>query len=135
MEKKNIHHLNRKDNKKVKGEKREAQKNKVPKAVKKRKKINGQSSQDKVEERELNQLDSHRDEATPPNKETALPVQKTGVTKQPPPPPPSNPLHNIPKDSEIYVAKRNEALRNYEILVELEKRLSPVFSKRPYVNN
>ncbi|KAL5738886.1 hypothetical protein ACOSQ2_028066 [Xanthoceras sorbifolium] len=60
MEKKNIHHLNRKDNKKVKGEKREAQKNKVPKAVKKRKKINGQSSQDKVEERELNQLDSHR---------------------------------------------------------------------------
>ncbi|KAL5738885.1 hypothetical protein ACOSQ2_028065 [Xanthoceras sorbifolium] len=35
------------------------------------------------------------DEATPPNKETALPVQKTCVTKQPPPPPPSMFYYNF----------------------------------------
>ncbi|WCJ32497.1 hypothetical protein M5689_013917 [Euphorbia peplus] len=42
----------------------------------------------------------------------------------------SNPLNNIPKDSDLYAAKRNEAVRKYEILVELEKKLSPHFSKR-----
>ncbi|KAM7273281.1 hypothetical protein ACFE04_027945 [Oxalis oulophora] len=39
-----------------------------------------------------------------------------------------NPLNNLPKDSDLYVAKRNEALRKYEILLALEKKLSPTFS-------
>lgn len=69
------------------------------------------------------------------NKETSLTVQKSVVPKQlAPPPPPSNPLSLIPKDSDLYVSKRNEALRKYEILVELEKKLSPIFSKRPDVD-
>ncbi|XP_065863060.1 uncharacterized protein [Euphorbia lathyris] len=44
-------------------------------------------------------------------------------------PVPSNLLNNIPKDSDLYASKRNEALRKYEILVELEKKLFPHFSK------
>ncbi|KAK9203333.1 hypothetical protein WN943_013587 [Citrus x changshan-huyou] len=54
--------------------------------------------------------------AAPLNKETSLTVQKNVVPKQPAPPPPSNPLSLIPKDSDLYVSKRNEALRKYEIL-------------------
>lgn len=46
---------------------------------------------------------------------------------------PSNPLNNIPKDSDLYFAKRNEALQKYHILLELEKKLSPHFSKRQAV--
>ncbi|ESR53355.1 hypothetical protein CICLE_v10018838mg [Citrus x clementina] len=72
--------------------------------------------------------------AAPLNKETSLTVQKNVVPKQPAPPPPSNPLSLIPKDSDLYVSKRNEALRKYEILVELERKLSPIFTKRQDVN-
>ncbi|XP_021685378.2 uncharacterized protein LOC110668457 isoform X1 [Hevea brasiliensis] len=42
---------------------------------------------------------------------------------------PSNLSNNIPKDSDLYLAKRNEALQKYQILLELEKKLSPHFSK------
>ncbi|KAK4773312.1 hypothetical protein SAY87_028331 [Trapa incisa] len=42
---------------------------------------------------------------------------------------PYNPLSNIPKDSELYVAKQNEATRKYEILVALEKQLLTLFPK------
>ncbi|KAL1566292.1 hypothetical protein AAHA92_01920 [Salvia divinorum] len=41
-----------------------------------------------------------------------------------------NNLSNIPKDSELYKAKRSEALRKYEILIELEKQLMPLFGKQ-----
>lgn len=41
-----------------------------------------------------------------------------------------NNLSNIPKDSELYKAKRSEALRKYEILIELEKQLIPMFGKQ-----
>lgn len=47
---------------------------------------------------------------------------------------PSNPLNNIPRDSELYVAKRNEAFQKYEILVALEKQLSTLFPKPQVVN-
>ncbi|CAN1802390.1 hypothetical protein LINPERHAP1_LOCUS23357 [Linum perenne] len=39
-------------------------------------------------------------------------------------------LMKIPKDSDLYTAKRKEALQKYEILLELEKKLMPHFSKR-----
>ncbi|XP_011044149.1 PREDICTED: uncharacterized protein LOC105139425 [Populus euphratica] len=62
-------------------------------------------------------------------------VQKNVEVKELTPVPMFNPLNNIPKDSELYVAKRNEALQKYEILLELEKKLSPHFSKREAVNH
>lgn len=62
-----------------------------------------------------------------PSKETALRVHKDIV--KPTVTNSSNPLSNIPKDSDLYITKRNEALRKYEILVELEKKLAPVFSR------
>ncbi|XVF54687.1 hypothetical protein PTKIN_Ptkin05aG0200800 [Pterospermum kingtungense] len=65
----------------------------------------------------------------PPNKETALKVQKDDVAKRTAPVL-NNPLNNLPKDSDVYKAKRSEALRKYEILLELEKKLSPVFSRK-----
>ncbi|KAB2015026.1 hypothetical protein ERO13_D09G247400v2 [Gossypium hirsutum] len=65
----------------------------------------------------------------PLNKESVLKVRKDVVAKKPAPVP-NNPLNNIPKDSDLYIAKRNEALRKYEILLELEKKLSPVFSRK-----
>ncbi|XP_073146974.1 uncharacterized protein [Henckelia pumila] len=37
----------------------------------------------------------------------------------------------IPKGSEMYRAKQSEASRKYEILVELEKQLIPLFGKTP----
>ncbi|EPS72047.1 hypothetical protein M569_02711, partial [Genlisea aurea] len=40
-----------------------------------------------------------------------------------------NNLSSIPKDTELYKAKHAEALRKYEILVELEKQLLPLFGK------
>ncbi|KAF8010531.1 hypothetical protein BT93_J1230 [Corymbia citriodora subsp. variegata] len=46
----------------------------------------------------------------------------------------SNPLNNIPRDSELYVAKRNEAFQKYEILVALEKQLLTLFPKPQVVN-
>ncbi|CAL1389113.1 unnamed protein product [Linum trigynum] len=52
--------------------------------------------------------------------------------KEPPAPPAtiSKQLISIPKDSDLYAAKRNEAVQKYEILLELEKKLMPHFSKR-----
>ncbi|CAI0446465.1 unnamed protein product [Linum tenue] len=52
--------------------------------------------------------------------------------KEPPAPPAtiSKQLISIPKDSDLYAAKRNEAVQKYEILLELEKKLTPHFSKR-----
>ncbi|XP_074316539.1 uncharacterized protein LOC141652833 [Silene latifolia] len=41
----------------------------------------------------------------------------------------ANPLTNVPKDSNLYRVKREEALCKYEILVELEKKLSAVISE------
>ncbi|KAK9684300.1 hypothetical protein RND81_10G200400 [Saponaria officinalis] len=40
----------------------------------------------------------------------------------------ANPLMNIPKDSDLYRVKREEAVRKYEILVDLEKKLSGMIS-------
>ncbi|GMN56637.1 hypothetical protein TIFTF001_025770 [Ficus carica] len=37
---------------------------------------------------------------------------------------------NIPKDSDVYLAKRKEAFQKYEILVELEELLSPSFMRQ-----
>ncbi|XP_030542270.1 uncharacterized protein LOC115749547 [Rhodamnia argentea] len=47
---------------------------------------------------------------------------------------PSNPLNNIPRDSDLYVAKQNEAFQKYEILVALEKQLSALFPKPQVIN-
>ncbi|KAL3622538.1 hypothetical protein CASFOL_033949 [Castilleja foliolosa] len=44
--------------------------------------------------------------------------------------PNGNNVSSMPKDSELYKAKRSEALRKYEILVEFEKHLIPLFGKR-----
>ncbi|XP_061371812.1 uncharacterized protein LOC133314352 [Gastrolobium bilobum] len=68
-----------------------------------------------------------------PDKDTSLKVQKDVVMKHPAPLPCSS-ANNLPKDSDLFVAKRNEAYRKYEILLELEKLLSPVFSKQPSIN-
>lgn len=63
------------------------------------------------------------------NKDNPLIIHKDVVTKQPATLP-SNHFSYLPKDSDAYVAKRNEALRKYEILVELEKKLNPLFSRQ-----
>ncbi|PSR89454.1 RING finger protein, partial [Actinidia chinensis var. chinensis] len=68
------------------------------------------------------------------NKTNSVRVQKTGTTKLPVPLPCTT-LNNLPKDSDIYIAKRNEAYHKYEILVELEKQLSTLFPKRENLNN
>lgn len=39
-------------------------------------------------------------------------------------------LINVPQDSDLFVMKRKEALEKFQILVELEKLLSPTFLKR-----
>ncbi|TYI52013.1 hypothetical protein E1A91_D12G216200v1 [Gossypium mustelinum] len=49
----------------------------------------------------------------PSNNGTTLKVQKDVAKK--PAALLSNPLNNIPKDSDLYISKRNEALRKYEI--------------------
>ncbi|CAN1802389.1 hypothetical protein LINPERHAP1_LOCUS23357 [Linum perenne] len=49
------------------------------------------------------------------------PLPSSSISKQ---------LMKIPKDSDLYTAKRKEALQKYEILLELEKKLMPHFSKR-----
>ncbi|KAG5230323.1 ribonucleoside-diphosphate reductase [Salix suchowensis] len=61
--------------------------------------------------------------------------QKNVGVKELAPVPTINPLNNIPKDSELYVSKRNEALQKYEILLELEKKLTPYFSKHQALKN
>ncbi|EXB98020.1 hypothetical protein L484_005509 [Morus notabilis] len=60
-------------------------------------------------------------------KPASLKVNKDVVMKQPAVLPSLviSPAANIPKDSDVYLAKRKEALQKYEILVELEKLLSP----------
>ncbi|XP_028765162.1 uncharacterized protein LOC114723436 isoform X1 [Neltuma alba] len=63
-----------------------------------------------------------------PDKDASLKVQKDVPMKHSAPLPCSS-LNNIPKDSDLYITKRNEAYRKYEILVELEKLLSPTISK------
>ncbi|XP_074344554.1 uncharacterized protein LOC141683699 isoform X3 [Apium graveolens] len=45
-----------------------------------------------------------------------------------------NTMNNIPTDSDLYVAKRSEALHKYEILVDLEKQLSTLFPKPQLLN-
>ncbi|KAG6633354.1 uncharacterized protein LOC122289867 [Carya illinoinensis] len=62
------------------------------------------------------------------NKDTSLKVRRTVVMKQPTVLPYSTPS-DLPKDGDVYLMKRKEAYRKYEILVELEKLLSPIFSK------
>ncbi|EEF42195.1 uncharacterized protein LOC8287019 isoform X2 [Ricinus communis] len=64
----------------------------------------------------------HTEKPTSPNAHKIVDVKEPASI-------PSNPLNNIPKDSDLYLAKRNEALRKFEILLELEKTLSPHFSK------
>ncbi|VVB10916.1 unnamed protein product [Arabis nemorensis] len=46
----------------------------------------------------------------------------------------ADPMSNIPKDSDLYRTKQKEAKRRFEILVELEKRLAPHFSRPRIVN-
>ncbi|CAJ1975049.1 unnamed protein product [Sphenostylis stenocarpa] len=67
-----------------------------------------------------------------PDKDSSLKVQKDMVMKHPAPLPSSS-VSNLPKDSDLFLAKKNEAYRKYEILVELEKLLSPSFSKQPSI--
>ncbi|GER49982.1 N-acetyl-gamma-glutamyl-phosphate reductase [Striga asiatica] len=43
--------------------------------------------------------------------------------------PNGNNMNSIPKDSELYKAKRVEAQHKYEILLEFEKQLLPLFGK------
>ncbi|GAB4845728.1 hypothetical protein Ancab_039131 [Ancistrocladus abbreviatus] len=64
-----------------------------------------------------------------PSREICLQVQNIEVLKLTVPVP-SNSLSNLPKDSDLYQAKRNEALRKYEILVELEKQLATIVPKQ-----
>ncbi|KAL6996964.1 hypothetical protein U1Q18_007087 [Sarracenia purpurea var. burkii] len=70
----------------------------------------------------------------PTNKLNSVRVPKTGTTKIPVPLPCST-LNNLPKDSGMYLAKRNEAFGKYKILVELEKQLSAFFPKRENLDN
>ncbi|KAF1871044.1 hypothetical protein Lal_00020778 [Lupinus albus] len=67
-----------------------------------------------------------------PVKDTSLKAQKDVMEHRAPIP--SRSVNKLPKDSDLYLAKRNEAYRKYQILVELEKRLCPVFSKEPKTN-
>uniref|UniRef100_A0A1J3IVG4 Uncharacterized protein n=1 Tax=Noccaea caerulescens TaxID=107243 RepID=A0A1J3IVG4_NOCCA len=46
----------------------------------------------------------------------------------------ADPMSNMPKDSDLYHTKQKEAKRRFEILVELEKKLAPHFS-RPRIAN
>ncbi|KAI4343615.1 hypothetical protein L6164_010946 [Bauhinia variegata] len=62
-----------------------------------------------------------------------LKVQKDVVMKHPAQLSSSS-LSNLPKDSELFHTKRTEAYRKYEILLELEKLLSPLFPKRSNAN-
>ncbi|PQQ17388.1 uncharacterized protein Pyn_06720 [Prunus yedoensis var. nudiflora] len=69
-----------------------------------------------------------------PDTPAPLKVHKDVLMKQPAqlPSPLSvcNSLINVPKDSDVYLTKRKEALQKYEILAELEKLLAPTFLKR-----
>jgi len=63
------------------------------------------------------------------NKETSLKVRRTVIMKQPEELQ-SNAIINLPKDGDAFLTKRKEAYLKYEILVELEKLLSPIFPKQ-----
>ncbi|KAM7480153.1 hypothetical protein LguiA_028366 [Lonicera macranthoides] len=65
------------------------------------------------------------------NKTNSVKVHKTGGTKLVPLQ--CSNMNNLPTDSEMYMAKRNEAFRKYEILVEMEEQLSTLFAKREEV--
>ncbi|XP_071689871.1 uncharacterized protein [Rutidosis leptorrhynchoides] len=54
-------------------------------------------------------------------KKSLVSLSSTSVTK-------------IPKDSPIYMVKRNEALRKFEILLEMEKQLATVFQNQEAAN-
>ncbi|CAN6713606.1 unnamed protein product [Malus baccata var. baccata] len=73
-----------------------------------------------------------------PDTPAALKVHKDVQMKQeaPVPSPLSvcNALVNVPKDSDAYAMKRKEAIQKYEILVELEKLLAPIFLTRVDTN-
>ncbi|TQD74010.1 hypothetical protein C1H46_040444 [Malus baccata] len=73
-----------------------------------------------------------------PDTPAALKVHKDVQMKQeaPVPSPLSvcNALINVPKDSDAYAMKRKEAIQKYEILVELEKLLAPIFLTRVDTN-
>ncbi|XP_019417861.1 PREDICTED: uncharacterized protein LOC109328723 [Lupinus angustifolius] len=67
-----------------------------------------------------------------PVKDTSLKAQQYVMEHRAPLP--SRSVNKLPKDSDLYLAKRNEAYRKYQILVELEKLLSPAYLKRPKIN-
>lgn len=48
---------------------------------------------------------------------------------------PSTSVIKLPKDSPIYMVKRNEAFRKYEILIEMEKQLTTIFEKQEAATN
>ncbi|KAG5537191.1 hypothetical protein RHGRI_024578 [Rhododendron griersonianum] len=68
----------------------------------------------------------------PTIKSNFMKAHKTGTSKLPVPLPCST-INNLPKDSELYAAKRNEAFRKYELLLELEKQLSTIVPNRENV--
>ncbi|CAI9267304.1 unnamed protein product [Lactuca saligna] len=47
---------------------------------------------------------------------------------------PSSSVTKLPKDSPIYIVKRNEAFRKYEILIEMEKQLATFFQNQEVTN-
>ncbi|KAJ8772307.1 hypothetical protein K2173_027484 [Erythroxylum novogranatense] len=59
-------------------------------------------------------------------------VEKNVEVKEPAPIK-NNYLNNIPKDSELYLTKRKEAIHKFEILLKLEKKLAPHFANRQAV--
>ncbi|GAV56564.1 hypothetical protein CFOL_v3_00106 [Cephalotus follicularis] len=69
-----------------------------------------------------------REEKKQPNNESAIEVCESGETKQPDTLP-SNPLNNEPTNSEIFFAERMEALRKYEIFMEMQKKPAPSFAE------
>ncbi|XP_047314560.1 uncharacterized protein LOC124918452 [Impatiens glandulifera] len=65
---------------------------------------------------------------TPSAKAISFKLKKKGtIINAPSPYPCATSVNNIPKDSELYLMKHNEASRKYEILTELQKQLSIIF--------
>lgn len=54
--------------------------------------------------------------------------------KKLPVPLPCSTMNNLPTDSDLYKAKRSEALHKYEILLDLEKQLSALYPKPQLLN-
>ncbi|KAI3512815.1 hypothetical protein L1887_20135 [Cichorium endivia] len=61
-------------------------------------------------------------------------AHKTEEKKSPVVFPSSSSVAKLPKDSPIYIVKRNEAFRKYEILIEMEKQLASVFQNQEATN-